>query len=121
MRALQSSVIIRFTILWPLGSFVICRPSRFLTAGVPIVWKNTTKGMGSPFAAALASMSASSFLFCSICCSVNPLNCFSRLRTTDKYCIRTSSLVEKSFSICPAVILESVLTMQVVSLRALSF
>jgi hypothetical protein len=71
---------------------VICRPSGFLTVGVPILWKNTSKGMGSPFTNAFASMSASSFLLRSICCSVNPLNCFSRLHVADKYYIRTGSL-----------------------------
>jgi hypothetical protein len=90
-------------------------------ASVPIVWKNTSEGMRSPFAGAFASMLACSFLLHSICCSVNPLNCFSRLHTADKYCIRTGSLAEQSFSICPVTILESVLTMQVVTPRALSF
>jgi hypothetical protein len=66
-------------------------------------------------------MLASSFLLHSICCSVNPLNCLSRLRTTHKYCIWTGSLAEQSFSICPTTILELVLTMHVVIPRALSF
>jgi hypothetical protein len=56
MGALQSSVIIRLTILWPSRSSMICRPLELLTASVPIVWKNTSDGRGSPFAAALASM-----------------------------------------------------------------
>jgi hypothetical protein len=57
MGAHQSSVIIRFTILWPSGYYcVICRHSRFLTPGVPIVWKNTSDGNRSPFAAAFASV-----------------------------------------------------------------
>jgi hypothetical protein len=60
--ARQSLVIIRFTIRLPSRSCVIYRPSGFLTAGVPIMWKNTSDGKGSPFAAALANMSASSFL-----------------------------------------------------------
>jgi hypothetical protein len=77
--------------------------------------------MGSPFATAFASMLASSFLLRPICCCLNPLNCFSRLRTADKYCIRTSSWAKQSFSICPATILELVLTVQVVTPRALSF
>jgi hypothetical protein len=38
--ARQSSVIIRFTIMWPSGSSVICRPSGFLTTGVMIMWNN---------------------------------------------------------------------------------
>jgi hypothetical protein len=59
------------------------------TRGVTI-----SDGRGSPFIAAFASMSASLFLLRSICCNVNPLNYFSRLRTTDKYYIRTSSLAE---------------------------
>jgi hypothetical protein len=65
-------------------------------------------------------MSASSFLFRSMCCSVNPLNCFSRLRTTDRYCMRTGSLEEHSFSIWPATILESVFTIHVATPRARS-
>jgi hypothetical protein len=52
---------------------------------------------------------------------VNALNYFSRLRTANKYCIWTGSLIEKSFSICPATSSESVLTMHVVTPRALSF
>jgi hypothetical protein len=117
--ARQSSVIIRFMIRRPSSSCVICRPSRFLTAGVPIMWKNTSDGKGSPFAAALA-MSTSSFLFRSMCCKVNPLNCFSRHRTTERHCMRTSSLVEQSFLIWLETILESVLTMHVVTPRACS-
>jgi hypothetical protein len=66
-------------------------------------------------------MSASSFLLNSMWCKVNPLKWFSRLRTSDKYCIRTSSLAEQSFSICLVTILESVLTIQVVTHMALSF
>jgi hypothetical protein len=48
------------------------------------------------------------------------LNYFSRLRTTDKYCMRSGSLDVRSFSIFPATILELVLTMHVVTPRALS-
>jgi hypothetical protein len=73
---------------------MICRPLGFLTAGVPIMWKNTSDGRGSPFTAAFASMSASSFLFLSMCCNVNPSNYFSRLHIVDKYCIRIGSMVE---------------------------
>jgi hypothetical protein len=76
--------------------------------------------MGSPLAGAFSNMSASSFLLLSICWSVNPLNYFSRLRTADKYCMRTGSLVVQSFLICLATILESVLTMHIFTLRALS-
>jgi hypothetical protein len=120
MGAHQSSVIIRFRILQPSGSCVICRSSGFLTVSVPIVWKNTSDGNGSPFTVAFASMSASSFLFRSMSCSVNPLNCFSRLRTTDRYCMRTGSLEEHSFSIWLATILESVFTIHVATPRARS-
>jgi hypothetical protein len=94
MGAHQSSTIIRFTIWCPSTSCVICRPSGFLTVGMPTMWKNTSDGKGSPFAAALASMAASSFLSRSMCCKVNPLNCFSRLRTTSRYCMSTGSLAE---------------------------
>jgi hypothetical protein len=45
-------------------------------------------------AAALASISVSSFLFRSMCCKVIPLNCFSRLRTTTRYCMSIGSLAE---------------------------
>jgi hypothetical protein len=62
MGALQSLVIIRFTILWSSGSSVIWRPSGFLTTGVPIVWKNTSKVIGSLLDTAFANMSVSSFL-----------------------------------------------------------
>jgi hypothetical protein len=117
----QSSIIIRFTILRPSNSCVIYRPLGFLTAGVPIVCKNTSDSNGSPFADAFASMSASSFLFRSMCCSVNPLNCFYRLHTTDRYCMRTGSLAEQSFSIWPTTILELVFTIHVATPRALSF
>jgi hypothetical protein len=55
---------------------------------------NTTDGKGLPFPAALANMSTSSFLLCSLCCKVNPLNCFSTLRTIERYCMRTGSLAE---------------------------
>jgi hypothetical protein len=120
MGARQSSVIIRCTILRPLGFCVICSPSGFLTAGVAIVWKDTSDGSGSPFVVAFANMSASSFLSCSMCYNVNPLNCFSRLHTVERYCMRTVSLVEQSFFIWPTIILESVLTMHVVTPRARS-
>jgi hypothetical protein len=83
-----------------------------------IVWKNTSYGSGSPFAAAFANMSASSFLFRSMCCNVNPLNYFSMLCMVEKYCMRTGSLVEQSFSIWPATILKSVLTIHIVTPRA---
>jgi hypothetical protein len=62
MGARQSSVIIKCTILRLLRSCVIYRPSGLRTAGVPIVWKNTSNSSGSPFSAAFANMSASSFL-----------------------------------------------------------
>jgi hypothetical protein len=120
LASLWSSVIIICMILRSSGSGVICRPSGFLTAGVPIVWKNTSDGRGSPFATAFANMSTSSFLFRSMCCNVNRLNCFSRLRTTERYCNSTGSLAEQSFSIWPATILESVLTMHVVTPRSRS-
>jgi hypothetical protein len=107
-------------ILWPSGPYVICRPSGFLSAGVSIVWKNMSYGIGSPFAASFANMLVSSFLFRYMCYNVNPLNYFSRLRTTDKYCMRTGSLAEQSFSIWPMTILESVLTIHVVTPRARS-
>jgi hypothetical protein len=94
MGARQSLVIIRFTIRCLSRSCVIYRPSGFLTASVSIVWKNTSDGKDSPFATALANMSASSFVFRSMCCMVNPLNCFSRLRTIERYCMRTKSLAE---------------------------
>jgi hypothetical protein len=99
MGALQSSVVIKFTIIWPSRSLVILRPSGFLTTGVPIVWKNTFEGMGSPFVVAFASKLVSSFLLMFMCWSVNPLNYFSRLHMTNKYCMRTSSLAVQSFSI----------------------
>jgi hypothetical protein len=89
MGARQSLIIIRCTILRLSGSCVIYRPSRFLTTGVPIVWKNTSDGSGSPFAATFANMSTSSFLFHSMCCNVNPLDCFSRLHMVERYCMRT--------------------------------
>jgi hypothetical protein len=80
------------------------------------VKKNTSDGSGSPFAAAFANMLASSFLFRSMCSNVNPLNCFSRLHTIERYCMRTGSLAEQSFLIWSATILESILTMHVVTL-----
>jgi hypothetical protein len=49
--ARQCLVIIRLTIWRPSRSCVIYRPSGFLIAGVPIVWKNTSDGKGSPLAA----------------------------------------------------------------------
>jgi hypothetical protein len=82
--------------------------------------KNTSEGRGLPLAAGFANMSASSFLLISLCWSVNPLNCFSRLHIANKYCTRIGSLAVKYFSICRAMILESVLTMHVVTPRALS-
>jgi hypothetical protein len=87
---------------------------------VPIVWKDTSDGSRSPFAAAFANMSASSFLSRSMCCNVNLLNWFSRLRTVERYCMRTGSLAEQYFSIWPTINLESVLTMHVVTPRARS-
>jgi hypothetical protein len=69
-------------------------------------------------AAALANVSASSFLLRSTCCSVKPLNCFSRLWMTVRYCMSTGSSAEYSFSIWPATTLESVLIMHVVTPRA---
>ena len=69
-------------------------------------------------AAALANVSASSFLLRSTCCSVKPLNCFSRLWTTVRYCMSTGSFAEYSFSIWPATTLESVLIMHVMTPRA---
>jgi hypothetical protein len=54
-------------------------------------------------------------------CSVNPLDYFSRHHTADRYCMRTGSLVEQSFSIWLTTILESVLTIHVATPRALSF
>lgn len=60
------------------------------------------------------------FLFLSICWMVNPLNCFSRLRTTDKYWRRTGSRTLQFFSIYRATTLESVLTMHVLMPSALS-
>jgi hypothetical protein len=51
-------------------------------------------GPGSPFTAALANVSASSFLCLSMCCRLKPLNCFSRLRMAARYYISTSSLAE---------------------------
>jgi hypothetical protein len=72
----------------------MCRPSGFLTASVSIVSKNRSDSKGSPFSAALANMSASSFLFRSMCCKVNPLNCLSRLHTIERYCMSTGSLAE---------------------------
>jgi hypothetical protein len=120
MGARQSWVIIRFTILRLSRFCVICRPSMFLIASVPIVWKNTSDGNESPFAAAFANMLASSFLFRSMCCNVNPLNYFSRLRTADRYYMRTSSLAEQTFSIWVSTILESILTIHVATPRACS-
>jgi hypothetical protein len=55
---------------------------------------NTSEGRASPFAAALANVLASSFLFLSMCCRVKPLNCFSRLRMAARYCISMDSLSE---------------------------
>lgn len=76
MGALQSSVMIKFMNLLPLMSFFILRPLGFLTTGVPITWKNTSKSKGSPLVAAFASMLASSFLFLSMYYNVKTLNCF---------------------------------------------
>lgn len=100
---------IKFTILWASRSSMILRPSGFLTTCVTITWKNTSEGKGWPFVAAFASISASSFLFLSMFWSVKPLNYFSILCTTDRYCMRTGSLAMHSFSICPAIDFESVL------------
>jgi hypothetical protein len=75
-------------------------------------------GRASPFAAALANVSASSFLFLSTCCRQKPLNCFSRPRTAARYCISMDSLAEYSISIWSATTLESVLMMHVVTPRA---
>jgi hypothetical protein len=77
---------------WPSVSYVICRPSGLRTAGVPMMWYNTSEGRASPLAAALANASASLFLARSTCCRVKPLNCFSRLRTDVRYCMSAGSL-----------------------------
>jgi hypothetical protein len=119
MGARQSSVIIRSTIRGRWG-LVLSAVLRCFLQLVCRLWKDTLDGSGSPFAAAFANMSASSFLSLSMCCNVNPLNCFSKLRRVEKYCMRTDSLAEQSFLIWSMIILESVLTMHVVTPRARS-
>jgi hypothetical protein len=76
MSALQSLIMIKFTIVWPSRSYVIFRPSRFLTTGVPITWKNTYEGKGPHLVAAFANMSVSSFLFLSMCWGCEALKLF---------------------------------------------
>lgn len=109
MGALQSSVMIRLIIMCPSGS---------LTMGALIIWKKTYDGIGPPLAAAFTS--ASSFLPRSTCWIENPLNCFSIHRTTDRYWRRTGSRAVQSFSMWPTITLESILTMKVLTLSALS-
>jgi hypothetical protein len=69
-------------------------PRGFLRLVCRLYEKNTSDGKGSHFAAALASVSASSFLFRLICCDVKTLNCFSRLQIAVRYYNSTGSLVE---------------------------
>jgi hypothetical protein len=54
-----------------------------------------------------------------MCWTVNLWNCFSRLRMPDKYCRRTDSRAAQAFSISSAIILQSILIMQVWTSRAL--
>lgn len=74
---------------------------------------------GIPFGCNLTSMPPSLFLFLSMCCRVNPLNCFSRFCNVDRYCARIGSFVAQSFSFCPVIVLESVFTTQVFTPRSL--